>query len=84
MAVDNNSDRMHEVIAQLVRLCPKLRQLDHFELYHKRRDYKRIRIVREQEESNEGEKGDVVEKVRYEVRKPPQRYVFLEKLVVAS
>jgi len=74
---------MHEVIAQLVRLCPKLRQLDHFELYHKRREYKRIRIVREQEEFDEDGKGGVVEKVRYEVRKPPQRYVFLVKRVVA-
>lgn len=55
---------MHLAIMELVQRCPNLRQLDHCDYYEKRRDYKRIVIIRE---------GLYGENVRYEVQRPPSR-----------
>jgi len=68
-AVDNNMDRMHNAIMKLVATCPRLEQLDHRSIYPKRRKYKRIVIIKE-------EKEDGLH-VRYEVTKPPSRYVLV-------
>ena len=50
---------------QLVQLCPKLRELGHCDFYEKRFAW-RIAIIREREFG---------ERVRYEVRKPPAKWV---------
>ena len=57
---------MHTAIMQLVQLCPKLRELDHCGFYEKRIAWRRIAITRE---------GELGERVRYEVRKPPAKWV---------
>ena len=57
---------MHTAIMQLVQLCPKLRELDHCDFYEKRFAWRRIAIIRE---------GEFGERVRYEVRKPPAKWV---------
>jgi hypothetical protein len=66
-AVNMDKDQMHNAILELVQLCPKLRQLDHCEFHDKRHNWKRIVIIRE---------GLDGENVRYEIQKPPPRYVF--------
>ena len=57
---------MHTAIMQLVQLCPKLRELDHCDFYEKRFAWRRIAIIRE---------GEFGERVRYEVRMPPAKWV---------
>ena len=57
---------MHTAIMQLVQVCPKLRELDHCDFYEKRFAWRRITIIRE---------GEFGERVRYEVRKPPAKWV---------
>ena len=57
---------MHTAIMQLVQVCPKLRELDHCDFYEKRFAWRRITIIRD---------GEFGERVRYEVRKPPAKWV---------
>ena len=57
---------MHTAIVQLVQLCPKLRELDHCDFYEKRFAWRRIAIIKE---------GEFGKRVRYEVRKPPAKWV---------
>lgn len=66
LAVGGRKDQMHLAIMELVQRCTKLRQIDHCDYYAQRNDWKRIVIIREGLGG-----GDV----RYEVRKPPPRYV---------
>ncbi|KAF8889261.1 hypothetical protein BD779DRAFT_1520651 [Infundibulicybe gibba] len=61
--IDNNKDRMHEAIMDVVQICPKLRQLDHCVFHDKRGDWMKIVIHRDQ--------GPDGEYVNYEIRKPP-------------
>ncbi|KAF5359989.1 hypothetical protein D9758_007580 [Tetrapyrgos nigripes] len=68
MAVDDDMDKMHNAIMQLVTVCPRLEQLEHKSIYTKRRKFKRIAIIREEDEEGLH--------VRYEVRKPPPRSMF--------
>nr|GAT46979.1 predicted protein [Mycena chlorophos] len=63
-AVTLDLTRMHGVIMQLVQLCPKLRELDHYGYNTTRAEWNRVRIVRE---------GSAV---RYVVEKPPSRRWF--------
>ena len=57
---------MHTAIMQLVQLCPKLRELDHYDFYEKRFAWRRIAIIRE---------GEFGERVMYEVKKSPAKWV---------
>lgn len=64
---------MHVAIMNLVNICPKLRQLDHSAFDQKRREMKKIIIIRE---------GPEGENVRYEVRKPPPWCVLKIRCIV--
>ncbi|KAL0061997.1 hypothetical protein AAF712_011153 [Marasmius tenuissimus] len=68
-SVDDNEDKMHDAILDLVRLCPSLKELDHRSYYPKRRAHKRIVIIRKEQE-------DGTLDITYEVRKPPPRSCF--------
>ena len=57
---------MHMAIVQLVQPCPKLCELNHCDFYEKHLAWRRIAIIREDE---------FAERVRYEVRKPPAKWV---------
>ncbi|KAF8074554.1 hypothetical protein FPV67DRAFT_1473979 [Lyophyllum atratum] len=63
------NDRMHGAILELVARCPRLRRLDHWQVYEKRRGVKVVRIYRE------GAGGGDGERVWYEVGKPRARWV---------
>ncbi|TFK23210.1 hypothetical protein FA15DRAFT_670710 [Coprinopsis marcescibilis] len=70
---------MHQVLGELVQLCPKLREVDHCDFYDKRWAYKRVVIARGVEwaevEEDEGEMSQV-EVVGYDVRRPFMRDCF--------
>ncbi|KAH8826994.1 hypothetical protein DL96DRAFT_1605114 [Flagelloscypha sp. PMI_526] len=69
-AVNQDKDRMHLVIMELVQKCPNLRMLDHCQRHARRNhDVQRIRIIREP-----GEDGTM--NVSYVIEKPPPRYGF--------
>ncbi|TFK59645.1 hypothetical protein BDN72DRAFT_822099 [Pluteus cervinus] len=46
-AVNRDKNAMHQVIMQLVQICPRLRELDHCDWYDKFRAYRRIVIERQ-------------------------------------
>lgn len=66
-AVNGEKQKLHEMIMEIARTCPHLRELDHCDLYDKYYAYKRITFKRE------GEEG---ENVSYSVTKPLPRHAF--------
>ncbi|GLB43229.1 hypothetical protein LshimejAT787_1301300 [Lyophyllum shimeji] len=70
---DATKERMHRAILELVRRCPRLRQLDHCQVDQNRSRVKVVRIFREVEVDREGE---MEERVWYEVQKPCVRDLF--------
>lgn len=63
--MDGKKQKLHEMLVEIMRTCPRLRELDHCDFYDKYQAYKRISFKRE------GEEG---EKVSYTMTKPLPRY----------
>ena len=61
---------MHTAIIDLIERCPRLRQLDHCDFHEKRKATKLIKIHRKKGADDE------LERVWYEVQRPPPWYVF--------
>lgn len=67
--------KMHEVLGELVQLCPMLEEVDHCDFYEKRWGFRRVVIDRKLV-SGEGCEADPVEVIGYDVRRPYMRGCF--------
>jgi hypothetical protein len=64
-SVKNDMPSMHQLILELVQVCPHLAEIDHCDFYEKFRAQKRVVITRH---------GDSVDLIGYRVGKPEPRY----------
>lgn len=76
--------KMHQILGELIELCPKLEEIDHCDWYEKRWAFKRVVVLRRGDGRGRAKgkgkakevAGEEVEVVGYEVRKPFTRDCF--------